>query len=571
MKNPAIAQIEELERLELEWAREYEIDAEGYNEGDGNLNGNENDEDGRIGYTNEMHQRAGDKGARRNRARGKAQQQGRRVRRPRLSPEDVEELRHNEKVTAFLDQHFSKFVVFAALLCCIPVIFGVYDLIFGVEYEPPKKEGCIRTFAPPQNSFCTEVDLVYTWVNGSDPKLHSDYVKYAKQRATAEAAAGVDGDEDDFDNDEGPLLREMPTLRYSIRAADTYAPWIRRIWIVTNGQVPSWLNVSNPRVRVVTHAEIFPNASDLPTFNSNAIEANLHRIPGLAQCWFYQNDDFGFGRPVCLGDFLDVESGRQRLAFDTFYAPDYRAMAKNTWHKSIGYSNLLLNSHYYADTTFVHGHFYEGHNTRLFRTDVLKTMAQRWAAQYANTSSHRFRDSCDIALPFLYNNVVLTEYGGIKDRDLFGSFLYEKIAPSQKSAEQIVAKIRAEKPLSWCINDGAGRASDEAKRESIAKAVRTLEEELEKWLPVPSDLELGSGEWETIPVTEAQENELKKKKMMSGKKKKEEEENGSWAKILGPWFAIFVIVWALALGVYTYRVYKVCRVLLNDFSKIRTV
>lgn len=560
MKNPALVQIEELERLEREQRREYEED--------------EYDEEGRAGYSNEMHSRVGDRRTMRKKGGGRPKRGVN-----RLTREDIEEFKRNEKVTAFLDEHFSKFVILAALFCCIPVMFGCYDLIFDVEYIAPQKEACTRTYTLPPNSFCNEVDLVYTWVNGSDPKLHSDYIKYFNQRANNNLN-NINNDinnDEEVDDDEGPLLREMPTLKYSIRAADTYAPWIRRIWIVTNGQVPSWLNVSNPRVRVVTHAEIFPNASDLPTFNSNAIESNLHRIPGLAECWFYQNDDFGFGRPVCLDDFLDVESGRQRLAFDTFYAPDYRAMARNTWHKSIGYSNALLNSHYYADTTFVHGHFYEGHNTRLFRTSVLREMAQRWAPQYANTSSHRFRDPCDIALPFLYNNVVLTEFGGIKDSRLFASFLYEKFTPSQKGVKQTVDRIRSEKPLSWCINDGAGRAAGDSKREGISKATKALEEALEEWLPVPSELELELGEpggnverrRVTIPMTESQEKDEKKR--WNGGGGNDNGEEGSWRDVLKPLFVLFVCVWAVALVAYSRRVYKVCLVLFNNTSKNRMV
>lgn len=42
-------------------------------------------------------------------------------------------------------------------------------------------------------------------------------------------------------------------LRYSLRSVEKHAPWVRHIFIVTNGQIPSWLNLDNPRVTVVTH------------------------------------------------------------------------------------------------------------------------------------------------------------------------------------------------------------------------------------------------------------------------------------------------------------------------------
>lgn len=71
---------------------------------------------------------------------------------------------------------------------------------------------------------------------------------------------------------------ENDELRYSLRSAERYAPWIRRIYILTDDQTPAWLDTSNPRVRVVSHREIMP-AEILPVFNSCAIELFLPRFP----------------------------------------------------------------------------------------------------------------------------------------------------------------------------------------------------------------------------------------------------------------------------------------------------
>ena len=40
---------------------------------------------------------------------------------------------------------------------------------------------------------------------------------------------------------------DWDTLKYSLRSIVKYAPWIRKVHIVTNGQIPKWLNISNPR------------------------------------------------------------------------------------------------------------------------------------------------------------------------------------------------------------------------------------------------------------------------------------------------------------------------------------
>ena len=63
-----------------------------------------------------------------------------------------------------------------------------------------------------------------------------------------------------------PAAPDNGELRYSLRSVETFAPWVRNIYIVTNGQVPAWLNVNHPRIKIIKHEDIFPNKEDLPTF-----------------------------------------------------------------------------------------------------------------------------------------------------------------------------------------------------------------------------------------------------------------------------------------------------------------
>lgn len=98
-------------------------------------------------------------------------------------------------------------------------------------------------------------------------------------------------------------------LRYSLRSLEQYAPWVRRIFLVTNGQIPHWLNLDHPRLTIVTHQDIFPNASHLPTFSSPAIESHIHRIPGLSDHFLYLNDDVMLMQDVWPEDFFSPGSG----------------------------------------------------------------------------------------------------------------------------------------------------------------------------------------------------------------------------------------------------------------------
>src|SRR5690606_14637364 len=72
-------------------------------------------------------------------------------------------------------------------------------------------------------------------------------------------------------------------LKLSLRSVEAFLPWINRIYIGTNGQIPTWLDTSHPKIQMVFHKDIFPQADNLPCFNSHAIAFQLHRIPGLSE------------------------------------------------------------------------------------------------------------------------------------------------------------------------------------------------------------------------------------------------------------------------------------------------
>jgi hypothetical protein len=141
-----------------------------------------------------------------------------------------------------------------------------------------------------------EIDLVYLWVDGNDPAW------LAKKRAfTGEFREGGE-------TDSSARYTDNSELKYSLRSAEKYAPWIRRIFIVTDGQTPEWLDTSNPRISVVDHKQILPPEA-LPSFNSALIELFLYKIPGLAERFLYANDDMFFAAPVAPAFFFDPADG----------------------------------------------------------------------------------------------------------------------------------------------------------------------------------------------------------------------------------------------------------------------
>ena len=82
-----------------------------------------------------------------------------------------------------------------------------------------------------------DIDLVYLWVNGNDPQWQ------AKRNALIGKT-----EEKSSANCEGRYANN-DELKYSLRSIELYAPWIRKIFIVTDNQIPEWLDTSNPKVK----------------------------------------------------------------------------------------------------------------------------------------------------------------------------------------------------------------------------------------------------------------------------------------------------------------------------------
>jgi len=141
------------------------------------------------------------------------------------------------------------------------------------------------------------IDVVYTWVDDTDPAWRRSYEE-ARRLLPPESAHALAANASRY--------RNRDELRYSLRSLALHAPWVRRIFVVTCGHVPPWLDAADERIRLVRHDEIL-DSSCLPTFNSHAIETALHHIDGLAEHYLYLNDDVFVGRSVRPSRFFEPD------------------------------------------------------------------------------------------------------------------------------------------------------------------------------------------------------------------------------------------------------------------------
>jgi len=319
---------------------------------------------------------------------------------------------------------------------------------------------------PIRPKFCNTFDIVYLWVNGSD-SVHQE-----KERATrTKLHMGYGHGKSRY--------RDYETLKYSLRSIEKYVPWARMVYIVTDNQIPWWLNTSYPRVKVIDHKDIFEKDEYLPIFNSNGIDASLHNIPGVAPCFLYLNDDVLVGHPIQITDFYDPKTGVQRMFPSAWVAPQTDKMKSNLWHAAVGYSDKLIDAAFGSSTP----HHYAAHGCHFFQLHILTEMANRWPEEYDNTKKHPFRTATDVTIPFLHQNYALHAYNAKITND--GLVNYGILTTDISANHKIYSKVAKKDRHCVCLQDGFG---DDDTPEVLA-AVNDLERFLESQYPGKSHFE----------------------------------------------------------------------------------
>jgi hypothetical protein len=308
------------------------------------------------------------------------------------------------------------------------------------------------------------IDAVYTWVDGTWPGYQDLLGALATDR---------------HDLNPNRYRDNLSILKFSLRSLDRYVPWLRQVIVVTcRPQAPAWLDRS--RVRLVHH-EMFMPAADLPTFNSFAIVANLHRIEGLSRRFLYIEDDHLFGAPVDEDDFFDA-AGRPRvyLRWRTTAGPERREDSRaSPWNRALACSNHLLNQRYGLKPR------------RAVRHVPLPIDLESWCAMIAcwpeafrGTSASRFRATGNIAPEHLYPHFLVEEGRGVATPPhaamrLAAYHAVNNLMPLQRAG---LARLRWQRPKFMCLNDDFGARPHPRVVEFV---IRTLE----RWFPHPSRFE----------------------------------------------------------------------------------
>lgn len=308
------------------------------------------------------------------------------------------------------------------------------------------------------------IDAVYTWVDGSDPAWLE-----RRARADADESGSVYHPEAVM----SARFEDHQELRFSLRSIAYYAPWVRNIYIVTDGQVPQWLNTAHPKIHIVDHAEVFPAGSQLPNFNSNAIISCLHRIPGLAEHYIYFNDDVFLGRWVGPEKFFNG-AGLARLSPANNHRPFASPRVEDEPHLNLTRNiRTLLESRF--GVTVARAIKHTPHpQIKSLHTEIEHAFPEA----YELTRSHRFRHHLDIVADQMHHY-----YAQIVGKAFDAPLRYEYVNIQDVAHRgRLDALLRKRDRDAFCLND-----TPLSEREPLAPS--EVSGFLEAYFPVPSQFE----------------------------------------------------------------------------------
>ena len=185
--------------------------------------------------------------------------------------------------------------------------------------------------ASSQTSASYPIDIIVPWVDGNDPVWQAQRAAYQQGSTNAPAS----------DATAAYRFRDWDLMRYWFRAIDAFAPWVRRVFFVTCGQTPQWLDTSNPRLVCVDHRDYIPEEY-LPTFDSNVIELFYNRIPDLAEHFVLFNDDMFLVAPTLANDFFKDGLPKDDAILGIIYTADSYDVFEHTMLSN----SAVINRHF---------------------------------------------------------------------------------------------------------------------------------------------------------------------------------------------------------------------------------
>ncbi len=303
-----------------------------------------------------------------------------------------------------------------------------------------------------------KIDFVLMWVDGNDPEWQKEKNKYSPKS-----------------NADGSIYRyrDFGLLKYWFRGVEKYAPWVNKIYFITWGHIPDWLDTTNKKLVIVNHKDYIPEKY-LPTFSANTIEDNLFRIKDLSENFVLFNDDLYIINKTSPEDFfengvpkdtvaLNVHCPKKSLISQYFCLNDVsiinehfdfkKSMKENFWK----WFNLKNGKHMLRTLTLMKCPRFPGFWQHHIASSLKKSvMEEVWNKEYEildNTCMNKFRSTADVN-QWLFKEWQIASGNFINRSVKFGKTYYIDRDGIENTKKDMLKYISKQKGKMIAINDG---------------------------------------------------------------------------------------------------------------------
>ncbi len=310
-----------------------------------------------------------------------------------------------------------------------------------------------------------KIDFVLPWVNPLDREWQEKKSFYSNI------------DLKETNSNHKSRYRDMETLRYVLRSIEKNCPWYNKLYLITEGHYPEWLDINNNKISLVTHNQLYYNKEHLPVFNSSSIEMNLSNIDSLSENFVYLNDDmiimrglnkdrfFFHDKPV---DFLNhawlprnkiyswlrssdvwVDSLRNNLRLVNSQCNLRKITKDMLYHSSYSVKSKLANFlfFYVYKKAFWLEHW---HHPQPYNKNTLFSVREMFSKEMSICSANRFRDKSDLT-QYLYR------YWHLLNGEFYPKRHYDDIErnlSSKKDLLEMIDFIESNENVKFaCFND----------------------------------------------------------------------------------------------------------------------
>lgn len=319
-----------------------------------------------------------------------------------------------------------------------------------------------------------KIDFVITWVDDNDPIWQNAFHSYLPQSQYTDDVRYI-------------RYRCWENLRYWFRGVEKFASWVNKVHFVSCGQAPDWLNLNAPKLHFVEHSD-YISSEYLPTFNSDTIILNLHRIEGLSEHFVFFDDDmflidkveqeqfFRNGLPCDMAAFNALSPGSvfthnvvNNLCVINSSFKKHEMLRKHFWKWfSPQAGTKLLRTLFLLPWPHFTG-FYDHHLPQVFLKSTFEEVWEKREDILLRTTAARFRGIADVT-SWLFRYWQLAK-GDFVPLNVQKDGAYFKI--SDNTIDKIVKTIERQKKNIICLNDGEV-SSFEAAKERINAAFHKI-------------------------------------------------------------------------------------------------